>query len=60
MDISKVTLTASRSHVGELDQISEAEIEAFASVMKKEHISVDFHYELQDAIASVVPRIQAK
>lgn len=58
MDISKVTLTASRSHVGELDQVSEAEIEAFASVMKKEHISVDFHYELQDAIASVVKKIK--
>lgn len=51
LNIHRVTLTISQSHVKKKDQVAAEELDAFLSVMAAEHIAVDFYDELCDALA---------
>jgi len=56
--ITKVTLTASRSHAGKLDTVTEEETAVFMKVMKDRGIAVAFHPELQDALSASLDRVE--
>ncbi|GEK90645.1 Mur ligase family protein [Alkalibacterium kapii] len=58
LNITNITLTASRSHVGELDYVSDDETATIMDVMEDQNIAVDFHDELHDALESVIKRIR--
>ncbi|SFC53104.1 UDP-N-acetylmuramoylalanyl-D-glutamate--2,6-diaminopimelate ligase [Alkalibacterium subtropicum] len=58
LDIDSVTLTASRSHVGELDTVKDEETAAFMEVMEARGIAVDFYDELYDALEASLKQVK--
>ncbi|WP_368646338.1 Mur ligase family protein [Alkalibacterium putridalgicola] len=58
LNIKNVTLTASRSLVGELDTVKKEETAAFTDVMESRGIAVDFHEELHDALAASLTQVE--
>lgn len=59
LNISHVTLTASRSHVDDLNRVTDEEINAYRDVMTSRGITVDFYQELPDAISTGLGKTQS-
>lgn len=52
LNVSKLILTVSQSHVKEKDQVSEEELDAFLTVMKAAGTTIDYYDELHDALST--------
>lgn len=59
LNINRITLTVSQSHVKKKDQVRAEELEAFLNVMRAEGIDVEFHHELADALSSTLEQVKS-
>ncbi|OJF90944.1 Mur ligase family protein [Alkalibacterium sp. 20] len=58
LNIRQIILTASRSHVDNLNRVTEEETNAYIDVMKSRGITVDFYQELPDALSAGLSKIK--
>ncbi len=60
LDIKKITVTKSSSHVTEYDKVTEEETKAFIDVMESANIEVHLFNELDDAIYEILADLSHK